>query len=128
MWVKKSPQEIEQDKIQYQKKKNIRALLCFIVPLFMMISAERSGSCTYPLGGANHRELKSWHQIQTELPLMLIVAGICGFFGYKLDRYSASRWDIICTKCDKVKRKDSVLQCTCGEYFQDFILYKWVGD
>ena len=119
MWIKKTELEIKQDAIQYQRKRKIHSNLFTIVILFLLIISQRIGWSKY-----RQPEPESWRQVLVELPISLIISGISGLLFYRFYQTELDK-DVICINCDKVKRKDSVLQCSCGETFKDLKLYRW---
>jgi len=115
MWIRKSSEELEEQKIK-TRRDPIPPLVVGVLGALLSLIYERSIS-VFILGFILFFVLSYLGQILTGNLLI-----------FALDFYGAPVSTVICNTCHRTKTMDKALLCDCGGTFEPFENWKWVED
>ena len=114
MWVRKSKDELQEDKIAKSKTALKYAAWTFVISISLSIIKDRfigTGGGTAPWG-----KPISWHEIHYNIFLYIVFSFLLALAAYKTTTYSKSSTQI-CNKCNKTQNKGKSSHCKCGGSF-----------
>jgi len=124
MWVKRTEQEVEEIRVRSQiRAKRQRICVSVLIGLVVFLCTAfffvRWRSSPYPARPV------PLYEVPARAPLAAVCGILAGLICYRTTK-EPPRKTMICPRCEKTKRDDGVMECSCGGHFEDLAAMKWV--